>query len=190
MSSVQSRWTTTGIITVVAVLVTLLALVYYTAAGIVLLLGLIVAGGLYFGRPRCTYCGARGRIQTTGSHVESRLPAYGIVTRTDTITKNKRRSDGTAYEEETKINRQERVPTLRITTRTYYRCASCNNKWSKDTLSEVEDFSREPAKDPGKTLVLEREVVKVPCRYCGMLVDPVRDAKCPSCGANLAMPRS
>ena len=176
--------TTTTIVGVV-VIITLILLVFSPGYGILLLLALLIAGGYYFARPKCNYCGARGQIQTTGSNVESRIPAYGIVTRTDTITKNKRRSDGTTYQEETKIKRQERV-----TTRTYYRCANCNNKWYKDTVGEVEDFSREPPKDPGKTLILEREIVKVPCRYCGMLVDPVRDAKCPSCGANLAMPRS
>jgi hypothetical protein len=41
-----------------------------------------------------------------------------------------------------------------------------------------------------RVVVIQREVIKIPCRYCGMLVDPVRDAKCPSCGANLSMRRS
>jgi hypothetical protein len=36
-----------------------------------------------------------------------------------------------------------------------------------------------------QTLVVEREVVKTPCRYCGSLVDAFRMNKCPSCGAPL-----
>jgi hypothetical protein len=175
---------TTAILAGVAI-ATLLVLFLSPGFGILLLLVELVAAGVFFARPRCSYCGARGRIQTTGSYIVSRLPAYGIVTRTDTITKNRRRSDGTTYAEQTHVNRQERVPTLKITTRTFYGCSSCNNKWSRDSFSEVEDFSREPARDPNKTVVIEREVVKIPCKYCGMLVDPVRDSKCPSCGANL-----
>lgn len=35
------------------------------------------------------------------------------------------------------------------------------------------------------TFVLEREVVRVPCRYCGTLVDAFRMSKCPSCGGPL-----
>jgi len=35
------------------------------------------------------------------------------------------------------------------------------------------------------TMVVEREVVKTPCRYCGALVDAFRMDKCPNCGAPL-----
>ena len=31
--------------------------------------------------------------------------------------------------------------------------------------------------------VVEREIVKIPCKYCGNLIDPVRDDRCPRCGA-------
>jgi predicted transcriptional regulator len=44
-------------------------------------------------------------------------------------------------------------------------------------------------KSQERVVVIQREVVKVPCSYCGMLLDPMRDAVCPSCGANLEMPR-
>jgi hypothetical protein len=36
---------------------------------------------------------------------------------------------------------------------------------------------------PTQTVIIEKEVVKVKCRYCGTLLDPVNDKKCPSCGA-------
>lgn len=29
----------------------------------------------------------------------------------------------------------------------------------------------------------ERDAVKIPCKYCEALVDPVRDKTCPNCGA-------
>jgi len=188
-TSVHTLKQTTTIVGVVAI-ITLLSLIFYPTLGIILVIGLLIAGAYYYGRPKCSYCGARGQIQPTGSSVASREPAYGIVTRTDTITKNRVHPDGTPYKEVTHVNRQERVPTLRITTRTNYHCANCGNKWSKDTLKEVEDFTRAEPKDPNKTVIIEREVVKIPCKYCGMLVDPVRDAKCPSCGANLAIGKS
>ena len=41
------------------------------------------------------------------------------------------------------------------------------------------------AQESARVIVVQREFVKIPCRYCGMLIDPVRDSKCPSCGANL-----
>ncbi len=180
----------TTLILAVAAVLTLIIFLISPGYGIVLIFVELLAGGVYYARPQCTYCGARGQIQRTGSFVVSRVPAYGVVTRTDTVTKNRRRSDGTSYKEETQINRQERVPTLRLTTRDLYQCAKCSNKWSKDHQTEVEDFTRETPKDPNKTVIIEREVVKVPCRYCGMLIDLVRDAKCPSCGANLKVPGS
>jgi hypothetical protein len=167
------------------VILTLVFLILVPLIGILLFVGLLAAGAYYFARPKCTYCGVRGRIQETGSSVVSKEPAYGIVTRTDTITKNRTRPDGTLYNEVTNVKRQERVPTLRITTRINYQCAACGNKWSRDGVKELEDFSREKPRDPNQPVVIQREVVKIPCRYCGMLIDPVRDAKCPSCGANL-----
>ena len=36
--------------------------------------------------------------------------------------------------------------------------------------------------EEAKTIVT-REVVKIPCKYCGALLDPVRDSACPTCGA-------
>ncbi len=40
-----------------------------------------------------------------------------------------------------------------------------------------------------ETKIIEREVVKIPCKYCGTLVDPVRNEKCPNCGARLYLNR-
>ncbi|MGA2875596.1 MAG: hypothetical protein ABSE82_08665 [Nitrososphaerales archaeon] len=31
--------------------------------------------------------------------------------------------------------------------------------------------------------IIQREVVKIPCKYCKTLMDPVRDKACPNCGA-------
>jgi hypothetical protein len=174
----------------VVLVVVIIGLIINRALGVGFILLALIAAGFYFGRPKCGYCGARGQIRQTGSEVVKQEPAYGVVTRTDTITKNKQRSDGTSYEEVTHVNRQERVPTLRVTTRKHYQCANCRNTWFKDNLSEVEDFSRREQKEPGQTVVIQREVVKIPCKYCGMLVDPIRDAKCPSCGANLTLVKS
>lgn len=37
--------------------------------------------------------------------------------------------------------------------------------------------------------IVEREVLKIPCKFCGNLIDPVRDTKCPSCGATITLGR-
>jgi hypothetical protein len=41
---------------------------------------------------------------------------------------------------------------------------------------------------PGVTKIIEKEVVKVPCKYCGTLVAITADiSKCPSCGAPMSV---
>ena len=41
----------------------------------------------------------------------------------------------------------------------------------------------EQATSVATNTVIEREVIKIPCKYCGNLIDPVRDDRCPRCGA-------
>jgi rubrerythrin len=63
----------------------------------------------------------------------------------------------------------------------------------KTKVTKHEDFSRsgnDATKDietRQETKLIEREVVKVPCKYCGTLVDPVRNEKCPSCGGRIML---
>jgi len=33
------------------------------------------------------------------------------------------------------------------------------------------------------TMILQKEVVKIPCKYCGNLIDAFRSNSCPKCGA-------
>ncbi|MGA2873923.1 MAG: hypothetical protein ABSE82_00170 [Nitrososphaerales archaeon] len=42
-------------------------------------------------------------------------------------------------------------------------------------LNEMPNESQESA--------LQRDTVKIPCKYCKALVDPVQDKVCPNCGA-------
>jgi uncharacterized OB-fold protein len=57
----------------------------------------------------------------------------------------------------------------------------------RDAVTQVEDFSRsghEQAPTTVKeTTVIQKEVLKVPCKYCGTLLDPVRERYCTSCGS-------
>jgi RNA polymerase subunit RPABC4/transcription elongation factor Spt4 len=46
-------------------------------------------------------------------------------------------------------------------------------------------LATKPSQPVQPTIILEREVVKTPCRYCGVLVDAFRNEKCPNCGAAL-----
>jgi len=34
-----------------------------------------------------------------------------------------------------------------------------------------------------KETIIQREVLKVPCKYCNALLDPFQDKTCPKCGA-------
>ena len=36
-----------------------------------------------------------------------------------------------------------------------------------------------------RPVIIQREVVRIPCKYCGALVDPIRNSTCPHCGAKL-----
>jgi hypothetical protein len=45
--------------------------------------------------------------------------------------------------------------------------------------------SFQPPQREQPTVVLEKEVVRIPCRYCHTLVDAFRNSKCPNCGAPL-----
>ena len=40
-------------------------------------------------------------------------------------------------------------------------------------------------RSPQPTIVIEKEVVKIPCKYCRALFDPYRNNTCPQCGAPL-----
>jgi hypothetical protein len=43
--------------------------------------------------------------------------------------------------------------------------------------------SGEATQPEPSVVIKEEEIVKVPCKFCGTLVDPVRDKACPNCGA-------
>ena len=170
----------------VVVLLMFISFFFVPALGVLMLVGLIVAGVVYYRRPKCGACGARGTISQSGTEVVSSVPGFGIVTRTDTITTDKRRSSGSSTEV-SHVKRQERVPTVTNTIRTYYKCSKCANTTYRDAVTQVEDFSRsgneqEPT-TVKQTTVIQKEVLKVPCKYCGTLLDPVRERYCTSCGS-------
>ena len=171
----------------VVVLVMLVSFIFVPALGVLILIGLIVAGAVYYGRPKCGRCGARGTVFQSGTEVVRSVPGFGLVTRTDTITTDKHRSSGASSNEVSQVKRQERVPTMTNTVRTYYKCSSCANTTYRDTVTQVEDFSRsgnEQAPTMVKeTTVIQKEVLKVPCKYCGTLLDPVQERYCTSCGS-------
>jgi DNA-directed RNA polymerase subunit RPC12/RpoP len=79
------------------------------------------------------------------------------------------------------VNRQERVPVVRTTVRQHYQCLQCSHSWFRDTVSQEEDFS--PPGQNQSTVVVSREVLRIPCRFCGTLIDPIQSMTCPKCGA-------
>jgi Ca2+/Na+ antiporter len=54
-------------------------------------------------------------------------------------------------------------------------------KSDKPLMSEMSEESQKPAVE--KETIIERDVVRIPCKYCKTLVDPVHDKVCPNCGA-------
>src|SRR2546427_1812502 len=73
-------------------------------------------------------------------------------------------------------------------TRAAYQCGACRQfVGSKSYYTEQEDFSSRPQQP---TVVqrefqreVQREVLKIPYRYCKTLLDSIREKKCPNCGA-------
>ena len=174
--------------------ITAVLLVFDAALGaLFVFLEIIVAIG-YLTRKKCSNCGARGTIKFTGSQIVDQRQGYGIVTRRDQIRSRNRQYGRNDQVETTVVERQERVPTVTETTRSLYECSKCENRTYVDRVSNHEDFSRsvnEPTRIIRNTheKVIEREVVRVPCSYCGVLLDPVRDQFCQKCGAKVVLNR-
>ena len=49
------------------------------------------------------------------------------------------------------------------------------------TNSETPDEPQKPAVQ--METIIQREVVKIPCKYCKTLIDPIRGKTCQNCGA-------
>ncbi len=146
----------------------------------------LVCGVVYlvwrFTRAKCPSCGRHGTIGATGSQVVSAERGYGVVTRQDTTTTSKHDGTGSMVTETSTTSRQERAPVVRKTVRTTYRCKGCGYNYTRDSVSEEEDFSDRPQKEK-ETTIIQREVVKVPCKYCGALNDISTQRTCSNCGA-------
>jgi hypothetical protein len=144
---------------------------------------MILKGGIFgLSAPTCAKCGTKGKIVHVGLTIITKKRGMGIVTRTDTITKTVRLPSGEKRKETTEVNRQERAPMIRGTRRDYYRCSACNNAWTKIRNYEYEDTE---SRDTEKTVLVTKEVTKVPCKYCGNLVNLSEVGTCPKCGGRL-----
>ncbi|HVP22580.1 MAG TPA: hypothetical protein VMS77_01555 [Conexivisphaerales archaeon] len=49
--------------------------------------------------------------------------------------------------------------------------------------TKIDDAISGEAAAPEANVVVKEEIIKVPCKFCGTLVDPIRDKACPNCGA-------
>lgn len=144
---------------------------------------LLAIGSFYYLTPRCASCGARGSVRSAGSEVIKEERAYGIVTRKETVTKKKTDSQGRVVDEDTVHQREERAPVIRRTVRMNYVCSKCGNKTSRTVVTQEEDFSVRDGPPSAQTVIIQKEVVKVPCRYCGALNDIATQRTCANCGA-------
>ncbi|MGA1975008.1 MAG: hypothetical protein ABSG92_05170 [Conexivisphaerales archaeon] len=50
-------------------------------------------------------------------------------------------------------------------------------------VTKVNDAISGEIAEPEPNVVVKEEIVKIPCKFCGTLVDPARDRACPNCGA-------
>jgi hypothetical protein len=143
----------------------------------------LLGGGIFgIGAPRCSKCGTKGKIIQVGLTTVTKKRGMGVVTRTDTITKTVKLPSGEKQKETTEINREERAPVIRGTQRYYYRCSACNDSW---TESETYEFEDKGPREPEKTVLVTKEITKVPCKYCGNLVNLNEVNICPHCGGRL-----
>ena len=49
--------------------------------------------------------------------------------------------------------------------------------------TKIDDAISGESAAPEANVILKEEIVKIPCKFCGTLVDPARDRACPNCGA-------
>ncbi len=157
--------------------------VFSPAYGVLFLLLAVLA--YYYTRPRCPSCGARGTTKLSGTEVIKQERAFGIITRKETVTKKKTDASGQAVNEDIVRKREERAPVLRTTTRYNYACSRCGRATFKDVVTQAEDFSRTEEPPPGQTVIIQKEIVKVPCKFCGTLNEIATAKTCSNCGAAL-----
>lgn len=139
-----------------------------------------------FFSPKCSFCSTKGEVVYLGWQKAKVERGFGIVVRQETNTIKKRDVRGRRYTQNAVTNRQERVPVIRTTYRYHYECRACRNTWANDKVVEEEDFSPPIPKQPvvrESNTVYTREVIRVPCKYCGTLLDPIQNKTCPRCGA-------
>lgn len=135
----------------------------------------------WFGE-KCPACRRGGTIREVSRQIVAQQRGFGITTRTEKHTGYVGRQPTS-----TTVQRQERVPTVTSTVQVNYVCRVCRKPAYKQYVTQQEDFS--PTTTAPTTFVREvhREILKVPCKYCGTLLDPVRQQHCASCGAKVSV---
>ena len=52
-------------------------------------------------------------------------------------------------------------------------------------INEAISQSRDGEQEKPATVIIQKEIVKIPCKYCGQLVDLSKESSCPRCGAKI-----
>ncbi len=132
-----------------------------------------------FGK-KCPNCQKRGHSKFLNAEVISRTPGYATVVRK---TKS-RDSLGNVVQT---IERPEQIYVTRIKTHNNCHCRNCDAEWYTESEEQREGADavqkQESVIVKERKLIKEKEVIRIPCRYCKFLSDPVRDRKCSNCGA-------
>ena len=166
-----------------------LLLLFISVSLILGLFGLlfILGGGVwvYESAPKCPSCGWPWTLKKVSTEVVGQQRGMGLVTRVETHV-------GRVGDQSTSnvVRRQERAPVVSSTVRINLVCSHCHKSAFKQFVETREDFSPPAARPPVLVREIHREVqkevLKVPCRFCKTLVDPIRQQKCPNCGAPFA----
>jgi predicted RNA-binding Zn-ribbon protein involved in translation (DUF1610 family) len=137
----------------------------------------------------CPKCGTVGAYQYNAHTRDSRTE--GIVRRKSTRISSGLGYGGRPSSDYSTEEREERAPVIRTTTYMKWECSACGYHENKEDIvgvDEVEDFERpiyQPERIVATNRVIERERMRIPCRFCGVYVDPLANRTCPNCGAAL-----
>ncbi|MCP8316297.1 MAG: hypothetical protein H3Z52_06460 [archaeon] len=52
-------------------------------------------------------------------------------------------------------------------------------------LMKINQILAGEVEERAPTIVIQKEVLKIPCKYCGELVDPMVNSRCPRCGGRI-----
>ena len=130
----------------------------------------------HFGR-KCPICKVRGYSDFIDSVILGRTQGSETVVRKTQI----KDSEGEVVRT---IEREVDIPVVHVKSKRNYHCYNCGKDWyAIKTATHEGVMPKTPRSVVISKEVMTREIVKVPCRYCGTLNVLPTDKFCSGCGA-------